>query len=366
MWKYFDSLPLRDQRNIASLGEGNTALVRSSQVGASLGLDNLYFKLEFQNPTGSYKDRFASMAASLMVEENRRNMLATSSGNTGSALAGYAARFGFDLDLYVLETVSQQKLVQARAYGATVIRVRKLGVTRDGPNSVVGRLKARSQTSEAVLLVSATVISPREMAGVKTISFEICEQLEGAPDHVFVPIGGGGLFFQCYQGFREWFEAGRIDRLPRMHAAQPLGCATVAGPLSRHEKRAEAVTCTSEISGLQVASVLDAQLAVDGVLASQGSGQVMSDQEIYAWQRRLIREEGIYTEPAGATALAGLASAVRQGLVQQQEKIVCLVTGGGFKHLESIGALLKDSPMPLINVEEIQALSENSIASSRR
>ncbi len=85
MWKYFDSLPLNHKENIASLGEGNTALVRSLQIGPSLGLENLYFKLEFQNPSGSYKDRFASMAASLMIEENRQNMLATSSGNTGSA-----------------------------------------------------------------------------------------------------------------------------------------------------------------------------------------------------------------------------------------------------------------------------------------
>ena len=85
MWKYFDNLPLKDRNNIASLGEGDTALVPSRQIGSSLGLDHLYFKLEFQNPSGSYKDRFASMAASLMIEENRREMLATSSGNTGSA-----------------------------------------------------------------------------------------------------------------------------------------------------------------------------------------------------------------------------------------------------------------------------------------
>lgn len=353
MWKYFDNLSLKDKRNIASLGEGNTALVPSRHIGSSLGLDQLYFKLEFQNPSGSYKDRFASMAASLMVEQNRRLMIATSSGNTGSALAAYAARFGFELDLYVLETASHQKLVQAQAYGARVIRVRKFGVTEEGTNSVVERLKARARTSEAVLLISATCISPQQMAGVKTISFEICEQLGGVPDHVFAPIGGGGLFFQCYQGYREWFQEGRINQIPRMHAAQPQGCATVVGPLSRNETTAQAVTCTSEISGLQVASVLDAQLAVDAVLASGGSGQMMLDDAVYSWQRRLIREEGIYTEPAGATALAGLELAVSQGLVKASERVVCLVTGGGFKHLESIDSMLKGASMPLINVDEI-------------
>lgn len=353
MWKYFDNLPLKDKSNIASLGEGDTALVRSRRIGPSMGLNQLYFKLEFQNPSGSYKDRFASMAASLMVEEKRDRMLATSSGNTGSALAAYAARFGFELDLYVLETAARAKLVQAEAYGARVIRVRRFGVTESGTNSVVERLKARARTSEAVLLISATCISPRQMAGVKTISFEVCEQLGCAPDHLFGPIGGGGLFYQCYQGYREWFREGRIDRVPRMHAAQPRGCATVVGPLSRNETRAEAVTCTSQISGLQVAAVLDAQVALDTVLASGGSGQMMADEAVYSCQRRLIREEGIYTEPAGATALAGLELAVGQGLVKADEKVVCLVTGGGFKHLESIDAMLEGASMPLVNVEEI-------------
>ncbi len=231
MWKYFDNLPLKDKSNIASLGEGDTALVRSRQIGPTMGLNELYFKLEFQNPSGSYKDRFASMAASLMVEEKRDRMLATSSGNTGSALAAYAARFGFELDLYVLETASRAKLVQAEAYGARVIRVRKFGVTESGTNSVVERLKSRAGSDEAVLLISATCISPRQMAGVKTISFEVCEQLGCAPDHVFGPIGGGGLFYQCYQGYLEWFREGRIERVPRMHASQPQGCATVVGPL---------------------------------------------------------------------------------------------------------------------------------------
>ena len=353
MWKYFDSLPVRDKKNIASLGEGNTALVRSSRIGSYLGLENLYFKLEFQNPSGSYKDRYASVAASLMLEENHRKMVATSSGNSGSALAAYAARFDFELDLFVFETAAHHKLVQALAYGARVIRVKKVGVSEGGTNLMVGRLQAKAMNSEAVFLISATCVNPQQMEGVKTIAFEICEQLNGTPDHVFIPIGGGGLFFQCYQGFREWHESGRISKVPRMHAAQPEGCATVAGPLTRNEKHAEAVNCTSEISGLQVASVLDAQMAVDGVLASGGSGQMLSDEAIYAWQGRLIREEGIYTEPAGATALAGLDSALQEGLIKPKETVVCLVTGGGFKHLDSIDYLLKGVPMPLIDISEI-------------
>ena len=118
MWEYFSSLPLGNRGNIASLGEGDTALVRSLRLGPSLGLRNLYFKLESQNPTGSYKDRFASLAISLMREEKRTTILATSSGNTGSALAAYAARFGVQLELYVLENAPEEKMLQCLAFGA--------------------------------------------------------------------------------------------------------------------------------------------------------------------------------------------------------------------------------------------------------
>src|SRR6266542_712235 len=112
MWKYFRYLPVKDPKHIATLGEENTPLLRSLRIGPALGLKELYFKLEIQNPTGSYKDRFASVAASLMRESGQRKIVASSSGNTGSALAAYAARFGLEMELYVLEDSTQEKLLQ--------------------------------------------------------------------------------------------------------------------------------------------------------------------------------------------------------------------------------------------------------------
>src|SRR5438445_2806394 len=108
MWQSLHTLPAISPEHIATLGEGNTPLVRSIRIGPSLRLKDLHFKIETHNPTGSYKDRFASVAASLMLQENRRKMIATSSGNTGSALAAYAARFGLQLDLYVLENAPEE------------------------------------------------------------------------------------------------------------------------------------------------------------------------------------------------------------------------------------------------------------------
>lgn len=353
MWKYFNSLPLRNRSHIASLGEGSTALVPSLRLGPSLGLRNLYFKLESQNPTGSYKDRFASLALSLMREDNRGSILATSSGNTGSALAAYAARFGVELELYVLENAPEEKLLQCLAFGAKVYRVRKFGTCRETTDQVFGRLQERARLRGASLLVSAVCISPHEMEGVKTISLELCHQLESAPDHVFIPVGGGGLFVECFRGFEEGLRRRWVQRMPRLHAVQPKGCATVVGPLLEGKRHAEPVTCTSQISGLQVASVLDAQEVLHKVLETQGSGQMVSDEDIFSWQRRMIREEGIYAEPAGAAALAGLASAVKRGLVQTNDTVVCLVTGNGFKDLKSIESTVGDRKIPLIDFDTV-------------
>ena len=353
MWKFSHALPVRSSEHIATLGEGNTPLVRSTRIGPSLGLNNLYFKVETQNPTGSYKDRFASVAASLMLQEDKGKMIATSSGNTGSSLAAYAARFGLQLDLYVLENAPEEKLMQAQAFGASIFRVRGFGISSQITDRVFENLRLKSQKDHAALLVSAVCLCPREMQGVKTIAYEINRDLgERSPSPV-CSIGGGGLFLSCYQGMQDDLKSRRISRMPKCHPVQPKGCATVVGPLTRGSTRAEAVQCTSEISGLQVASLLDAQEVVEKTLLSGGQGQMVSDESIYFWHRRLIREEGIYAEPAGAAALAGLASALERQQVQAGELVVCLVTGSGFKDGSSIRAMVADSVIPTLDVEAI-------------
>jgi len=353
MWRFSHLLPIKATEHIATLGEGNTPLVRSVQIGDSLGLKNLYFKVETQNPTGSYKDRFASVAASLMLQEGRRKMIATSSGNTGSALAAYAARFGLELELYVLENAPEEKLMQALAFGACIFRIRGFGISTEVTRRVVEILQLKSQKENATLLVSAVCICPREMKGVKTIAYELTGLLGEGPHHMFIPVGGGGLFVSCYEGLQDELKSRRISRMPKCHPVQPDGCATVVGPLSRSETRAEAVRCTSRISGLQVASLFDAQDVLEKTLLSGGQGQMVSDESIYTWQRRLIQEEGIYTEPAGAAALAGLAAAVHKGQIPVEEIVVCLVTGSGFKDGESIRAAIAGSTIPILNVEQI-------------
>ena len=354
MWNFSHALPIQARQHIATLGEGNTPLVPSTRIGPRLGLKSLYFKVETQNPTGSYKDRFASVAASLMLQERKLKMIATSSGNTGSSLAAYAARFGLKLDLYVLENAPEEKLAQAQAFGASISRVRGFGISSETTERVFESLRVKSQKEKAALLVSAVCVCPREMQGVKTIVYEIVRQLGGEGlNHLFVPVGGGGLFLSCYQGLQDELNNRGISRMPKCHPVQPEGCATVVGPLLQGRTQAEAVQCTSLISGLQVASLLDAQPVLEATRQTGGHGQMVSDQAIYLWQKRLIQEEGIYTEPAGAAALAGLVGAVERQQVRTDETVVCLVTGSGFKDGGSIRTLVADSAIPTFDVEAI-------------
>jgi threonine synthase len=318
-----------------------------------LGLKNLFFKLEIQNPTGSYKDRFASMAASLMRQRKKSKMIATSSGNTGSALAAYAARFGFELDLYITENTPQEKLFQCLAFGASIYRLEGFGVNARLMQEAISRLEEKARKLNAVLLISAVCLCPLEMQGVKTMAFEICDQLNGSPDHVFIPVGGGGLFLSCSRGFDEFYERQKIRKQPCLHPVQPEGCATVVGPLLEGSSSARLVDCTSAISGLQVAALLDAQEVLEKTLLTNGRGHKVSDEDIYYWQSQLIRQEGIFAEPAAATSLAGLAQAVKEKQVDFDSVIVCLVTGSGFKDMKSIQVLTKHADVPVIHVSEI-------------
>ncbi len=343
MWQYIEYLPVEDQSNIITLGEGNTPICALRR--------NLFLKLEYLNPTGSYKDRFGSCALSWMKEKGKSRCLATSSGNTGAALAAYCARAGIPCQIFILEATPQAKALQMLAHGATLQRIRGFGVSAEITCRLLKVLKQRAQSEKAALLVSAFTYSPEGMEGVKTIAHELADELDFIED-VFVPVGGGGLLTAVFRGFSEFFQARKIERIPRIHAVQPEGCATVTGPLSKGEKAAVSVQCTSQVSGLQVASVIDGDMALEAVLASEGTGQTVSDSAIYDAQR-MLASEGIYCEPAGATAYAGYLQAASRGQVSAASRVVCLMTGHGFKDRESIQRMTSSRTIETSDAEEV-------------
>ena len=300
---------------------GNTPCIPSARR------PGLRFKLEQCNPTGSYKDRFIERELALLPADCKF-VVATSSGNTGASLASFAARAGIRAVIVASPEAPAGKLIQMRAHGAQVMLIPGFTTNPDVTDEVFGVLKSSGHP----LIVSAFLYCPRGMQGVETIAHE----LPGA-QNVFVPAGGGGLYAAIVQGF-----AGKV----KVHAVQPEGCATIVNPAWRFGDPS-----TTAVSGLSVPTDIDATLARARLKECGGLGIAVTDDQIFAAQRILLTEEGIYCEPAGATAFAGyLASG------SQDEPAVCLVTGHGFKDPASIEAAANRHPAEKMTAGQLQEL----------
>lgn len=322
------------------MGEGNTPLIPSSHTAT------LFFKLENCNPSGSYKDRFVAAELAGVLARGSRFCVATSSGNTGSSLAAYCARCDLRCLILVNQDAPEGKLAQMRAHGAIVIRISRFVTSPAVTDAVFSQLREFADASGTALVVSAFRYCPVGMRGVQGISHEIAAKLPDV-DHVFVPVGGGGLYSAVVQGFEE------TARMPRVHAVQPKGCPTVLDAFENSREDVQAVESTTRISGLSVPFDIDASLALR--LARKNLGMVVgvSDADVFEAQRILLRTEGIYTEPAGATAFAGYRQALASGAIEQNARVVCLVTGSGFKDPLSIHEASSGVESPTISYTDV-------------
>ena len=355
IWRWAEWLDPVPERARVTLGEGNTPLVRSRRIGPAAGLRNLYLKLDFATPTGSYKDRFAAAAVSHMVAAAQTRCVATSSGNTGSALAAYCALAGIECRVAIVETAPDGKLQQMLAYGAKLYRVRGFGVDPEVSAAVMETVRRLGSRPGSAMQISAYAFSPPGMSGVKTLSYEIADQLGGRIGHVFCPAGGGGMVVAVARGFDDLVRAGKLARSPRVEVVQPTGNDTIATPL-RDGVPPREVTCTTKVSGLQVPTLLDAAEAIGAARASGGTGHVVTDDEVWEAQKRLATEEGVFCEPAAATALAGALKAAREGRIEPDAPVVCCVTGSGFKDPPSVQRTLRGATCPPIGPEEFSQL----------
>jgi len=262
------------------LGGGNTPLVPSARIASALS-----FKLEFINPTGSYNDQFIQREPA-NLRSRPPFVLATSSGNTGASLAACAARAGLRCFICAHPEAPAGKLIQMQAHGATVIRIPGFAVDAAITAAVFAELEHWQQQYEVPLIVSV---------------FRYCP---AAPQHVFVPVGGGGLYVAVARAFAH------LDLTTKVHAVQPAGCPTVVAAWQQGLAKASRVSIPTRISGLSVPSDIDATLALEHLRAKSGLGLAASGDDVWAAQDRLLRE------PA--------------------ESAVCLVTRHGAKDFASL------------------------------
>jgi len=338
VWRYAELLPISDRSKIVSLGEGGTSLNRCSRLGSELGLKEVYVKNEGENPTGSFKDRGMTVGVTRALELGIKIVACASTGNTSASLAAYAARAGLECVVLIPSgKVALGKLIQAMIYGARVIQVKG---NFDDALKIVEEL---CLTQPIYLLNS---INPYRLEGQKTIAFEIWDQLDGrVPDEVIVPVGNAGNISAIWKGFRELYSMGLIDKLPRMIGIQAEGAAPIANLIKMGLKEIEFVENPETIAtAIRIGSPVNWKRAVGAIKDSNGFAETISDEEILKAQRLLASYEGIFVEPAGAASIAGLIKLVKNGLVRQDDLIVCIATGHGLKDPDIV---LRQFPKPV-------------------
>jgi len=354
VWAWAEALEPVPEKSRISLGEGGTPLVRSRVIGPRAGLPGLCFKLENLSATGSYKDRFAAVAVSDMLARGQCRCLATSSGNTGAALAAYCAAAGIDCHVALVETAPLEKCRQLLAYGARLHRIRGFGLRPEVTGEVFQLLHEFGAQPASAMQISAYRYSPRGMTGVQSIGLELPSQIDQSIDHVFCPAGGCGAAVAIVRGFRWLAEHRGLPRVPRIEIVQPRGNDTIASALRRGEAVGREIVCETKISGLQVPNLIDGNLAIAECGATGGTGHLVDDAEVWETQARLAREEGIFCEPAGAAATAAVLKACAAGEISREAIVVALVTGSGFKDAPSVERMTGGAPIPVVEFADFR------------
>jgi threonine synthase len=326
LWRYQAALPVRIAKPI-TLGEGCTPLVEQAW-------DDLrpQFKLEWFNPTGSFKDRGSTVMLSFLRQIGVDAVLEDSSGNGGSSMAGLGASGGIRVKILAPASTSPAKIAQVRAYGAQVQLV-------EGPReeSEAEAIRQSSQTFYA-----SHNWQPLFLEGTKSLAYELWEDLGfRAPDNVVIPVGAGSSLLGCAFGFRELLKAGQIAKLPRLFAAQPLNCSPIDTSFKANADTPVPRDVQKTIAeGTAIKNPMRLREIVAALRESGGSTVALTEEEIIAALRRLARQ-GLFAEPTSASAAAALAKLASAGAIKANENTVVILTGTGLKAASTVADLVQ-------------------------
>ena len=314
--RYREYLPVTDKTPIFTLGEGDTPLVKSESIAEEVGCDELYFKLESCNPTGSFKDRGMVVAVAKALEEGGDTIVCASTGNTSASAAAYGARCGLTTVIVVpSKYVARGKLAQAITYGARIMLI-------DGGFDDALRIVRELASKHPVVLVNS--VNPYRLEGQKTAAFEIIQDLGAAPDHLFIPVGNAGNITAYWMGFQEAQRMEWIGAPPKMMGFEAEGAAAIV-------KGHPIETPDTVASAIRVGNPASWKKAVKARDESGGTIDSVTDDEILEAYTMMAREEGIFCEPASAASVAGLLKLARGGMRLNQSRVVCVITGSGLK-----------------------------------
>ncbi len=327
LWRYQAVIPVPVRHRI-SLGEGATPMVPLDWDGR-----RVHFKLEWFNPTSSFKDRGVAVMMSHLAGQGVTKVLEDSSGNGGSAVAAYCAAAGLDAKILVPELTSAAKILQAKAYGAEIELV---AGTRDEVADAAIRQSAQ-------LTYASHNWHPFFLQGTKTVGYEMWEDLGfRAPDNVVLVAGAGSNVLGCDIAFGELLAAGRIARLPRLLVGQPEHWATIADTCNGFDPADRAPREPTIAEGAAIADPVRLPEAVAAIRRSGGAAVAVPDSAIRAAVRKLAAR-GLYAEPTSCVAVAALDHFLAEGLIAADETTVVVLTGSGLKSSEQMARVFERS-----------------------
>ncbi|WP_207586374.1 threonine synthase [Halomontanus rarus] len=342
VWRYNTALPLESG---VTIQEGSTPLYRVPRLEEDVGVEALRIKHEGMNPTGSFKDRGMTVGVAVARELGVDRLACASTGNTSAALAAYGSRAGMQtLVLLPAGKVAAGKVAQASLHGARILEV---DGNFDACLDIVQDLAARG---EAYLLNS---LNPFRLEGQKTIGLEILEacldDYDAVPDRIVLPVGNAGNTAALYKAFRELVQSGALalEDVPKLTGVQAEGAAPMVEAV---ENDADEVRRWDEVetraTAIRIGNPVNAPKALPGIRETGGTAVSVTDEEITDAQRDLAGE-GIGVEPASAASLAGLRKLRAEGVVESDERVVCLTTGHLLKDPDAAAAAGNDpEPVP--------------------
>jgi threonine synthase len=332
LWRYREVLPVKNDADIVTLGEGLTPLLAAPRLGAQVGCARLLIKDESLNPTQSFKARGMSVAVSMAKQFGLNKLAAPSAGNAGGALAAYAARAGLEAHLFMPADTPKANIIECRELGAHVTLI-------DGLITDCGAEVARRKEAEGWFDLS-TLKEPYRVEGKKTLGYELAEQLDWVlPDVVIYPTGGGTGLVGMWKAFDEMEKMGWTGaQRPRMYCVQASGCQPIVRAFAAGEKfAAEHVRAQTRASGLRVPKAIGDFIMLDILRWSGGGAVAVTDDEMIACVREIGSAEGLFVAPEGAATYAALKHLLAAGKIAPAESIVLFNTGAGLKYLECFG-----------------------------
>nr|KJR72761.1 MAG: threonine synthase [Vulcanisaeta sp. AZ3] len=314
LWRFSSVIPVKP---LVSLGEGSTPLIRAKFLGEST-----YLKLEYLNPTGSFKDRGSAVAVSRALEFGAKTVIEDSSGNAGISIAAYSSAAGIRAKVYVPKDAPESKKILIRSLGAELI---------EAPTRAEAAKMAMESIGEGEVYIGHSW-NPWFLHGTKTLAYELFDQLGRIPRVIVLPASAGTLLLGLYIGFKELLSLGMIDELPRLYAIQAQGYARLYEEL--HGKSSKEPTRIAD--ALRVSDPPRINQMVEAVRSSNGDSLVVNDNEIVSAWRDLLRN-GLIVEPSSAVALSGYQRLLRDGLINKSEEVVIVLTGNGLKYIDLMG-----------------------------